>query len=179
MWNKFQKPLLVLSLGLNLAFVAIWLVHTAPGLVTAQKEPPEVVENAAVSSSLHRELGVTSDQWSRIEPQILRFRQSAREQQQTIQTLRDQLIGLLAAGDVNMFAIRAKQDEILAGQRRMQDLVIGLLLQEKEILTSEQERALLNVIHQQCKCGGDSGSSGAGFGRMLINDRQPCASPGQ
>jgi Spy/CpxP family protein refolding chaperone len=179
MWNKFQKPLLILSLSLNLAFVAIWLMHTVPSSVTAQKEPPDTVENAAVPSSLHRELGVTLDQWSRIEPHILRFRQSAREQQQIMQALREQLIDLLAAGEVNTAAVRAKQEEILAGQRRMQDLVIELLLQEKDVLTSEQSRALLKVIHRQCKCSGDSSSSGVGFGRMLINDSQPSTSLGQ
>jgi Spy/CpxP family protein refolding chaperone len=179
MWNKFQKPLLVLSLSLNLAFIAIWLMHTVPGSVTAQKESPDAIENAEVSSSLHRELGVTPDQWTRIEPHILGFRQSAREQRQTIGTLRGQLIDLLADDKVNISAIRAKQEEILAGQRRMQNLVIDLLLQEKGVLTPEQQRALLKLIHQQCKCGEESNSSGPGFKDTLINDSQSCTSPGQ
>ena len=173
MGNRIQKPLLVLSLSLNAAFVAMWLMHAFAGSVAVNGESHDAMENAAVSSSVHREIGVTTDQWELIEPHIARFRREAQEQRQAIGALRSRLIELLAADEVNEAAIRAAQEEILAGQRGMQDLVIGLLLKEKEILTSEQQRALLRVIHHQCKCGEQAGSSCVKVGRMLLDDSLP------
>jgi Spy/CpxP family protein refolding chaperone len=164
--------------SLNVAFIAIWLAHTAPGLITTQDNSKGVVDNAAVSSSIYRELGVTPEQWNQIKPYIERFREKAKEQRRTIGAFRDQLMELLAAASVEETAIRAKQEEILSGQRRMQDLVIEFLLKEKEILTGEQQQALLKVIHKYCTFGEACGSSGNGLGRMLIDDSLPLRSGG-
>jgi Spy/CpxP family protein refolding chaperone len=164
MWNKFKKPLLAFSVGLNVAFIAIWLVSAVPGSVTEQAAQREIA-GSATTLSLHSELGLTPDQRELIEPQIQRFREQAEDQCETIRTLRAQLMELLAAATVDETAIRAKQDEILAGQRRMQDLVVELLLKEKEILSPKQQGMLLKAIHRQCNCGETGGCAyGSGLG---------------
>jgi len=165
MWNNLCKPLFALSLGLNLAFIAMWLVHSlsAPGDAGGLSRP-EI--EGAVPSAIHREIGVTEEQWQKIEPLVLDFREKAGKQRQKISALRSQLMDLLTISEVDEAAIREKQEEILAGQRRMQNLVIDHLLKEKEILSPEQGKKLMQSLCEQCQH--DSGMvSGKGFGRVL------------
>jgi len=181
MWNNLRKPLFALSVGLNLAFIAMWLVHslTAPGDAGGLSYP-EIDD--AVPSALHREIGVTEEQWRKIEPMVLDFREKASIQRQKISALRSQLMDLLTIPEVDEAAIREKQEEILAGQRRMQNLVIDHLLKEKELLSPEQGKRLMQSLCEQCRH--DSGMvSGKGFGRVLdekpglISDKEKTESP--
>jgi len=170
MWNRSQKLLLALSLGVNVAFIAIWVAHAVPNMIAEQRVARNVADHAAVSSPLHREIGVTAEQWKEIEPHVRYFQKKAQEQRRMISALRGQLMELLASASVDEAAIRAKQEEILSGQREMQTLVIQLLLKEKQILTSDQQRALLRVIHQHCSCREESGYHKNGIGRVLSDD---------
>jgi HEAT repeat protein len=65
-----------------------------------------------------------------------------------------ELLDLLAAPEPDMKTIVVKQEEILAGQRRMQELVIKHILAEKELLTPEQLKELFNLLRQRSRCGG-------------------------
>ena len=165
MWDNLRKPLFSLSVGLNLSFIAMWLVHSlsAPGDAGGLPRPKIDV---AVPSGLHREIGVTEEQWRKIEPLVLDFRKKASRQRQEISALRGQLMDLLTMPEVDEAAIRKMQEEILAGQRRMQNLVIDHLLKEKEFLSPEQGKRLMQSLCEQCP--DDSGMvSGKGFGRVL------------
>lgn len=165
MWNNLHKPLFALSVGLNLAFIAMWLVHSlsAPGDAGGLSRP-EI--DGVVPSAIHREIGVTEEQWRKIEPLVLDFREKAVKQRQKISALRGQLMDLLTIPEMDEVAIREKQEEILAGQRRMQNLVIDHLLQEKEFLSPDQGKRLMQSLCEQCRH--DSGMvSRKGFGRVL------------
>jgi Spy/CpxP family protein refolding chaperone len=72
---------------------------------------------------------------------------------------------------VDEIAIRAKQEEILAGQRQMQNVVIDHLLKEKEILSAEQAKKLIQSLCEQCRHeGGGMGSAKhLGLGRVLTD----------
>jgi Spy/CpxP family protein refolding chaperone len=146
--REYRLPLLVLSVSLNLAFIAAWSLQALSGGAA-----PPATETAA-EVALHRELGVTAAQWQRIEPLLREFRQAAENQRQEILDLRRQFLNLLAASPTNEEALRAKQEEILAGQRRMQNLVIEHLFREKEILSPEQVTELIRILHEQCLRGG-------------------------
>jgi Spy/CpxP family protein refolding chaperone len=167
MWNLIRKPLLALSLGLNLAFVGIWLGHSIPGWTPGHKVSKTSAGHPSVSSLLHREIGVTPEQWRHIEPIIVDFREKAENQRQIITSLRGQLMDLLIMPEVDESVIRSKQEEILAGQRRMQNLVIDHLLKEKKLLSPDQAKKLLQSLCEQCRHDGGTVSSGKGFGRML------------
>lgn len=165
MWNTMRNPLFAFSVGLNLAFIALWLVHSlsAPG-DAGELFRPEI--DGGVSSALHREIGVTKEQWRKIEPLILDFREKASRQRQKISDLRGQLMDLLTIAKADKTAIREKQEEIMAAQRRMQNLVIDHLLKEKELLSPEQGKRLMQSLCEQCS--NDNGkASGKGFGRVL------------
>ena len=166
MWNNLRKPLFALSLGLNLAFIAMWLVQLLSPPMGAEDFSRSVVDRAAVASALHREIGVTEEQWKRIEPLLRDFREKAGKQRRKISDLRFQLMDLLAMPKADEAAIRTKQEEILASQRRMQNMVIDHLLREKTILSPEQAKKLIQSLCVQCRH--ESGmASGKGIGRVL------------
>ncbi|MDD8042940.1 MAG: periplasmic heavy metal sensor [Verrucomicrobiota bacterium] len=176
LWQQYLRGLLLtLSLGLNLAFVAVWLVQFSAN----PDEPDESslsTTNGPITSLLHREIGVTEDQWREIAPWIEDFLESARARRETIATLRGELMALLTAVEVNEADVRSKQEAILASQRQMQNLVIDHLLKERELLSPEQWRRFMALIRAEIRS--DSGmASGKGFGRVLDESTIPGGRP--
>lgn len=169
MLNRLRTPLLIFSIGLNVAFVAMWLVQTVPD-ISKRKSTDNTVDSGEIPSVLHREIGVTPEQWKHIEPHVNFFREKAQEQRRTIEALRNQLMELLENPHTDESTIRAKQEEILSGQRGMQNLVIELLLKEREFLTQEQQKALIMIIHQYCTAMRDGTNGSRGIGRVLLDE---------
>lgn len=64
---------------------------------------------------------------NKFKPRLRKFRTSADEISRQISQLRTEIIDLLATPEPDLAAVKAKQDEILAGQRGMQGLVIDQL----------------------------------------------------
>jgi Spy/CpxP family protein refolding chaperone len=62
------------------------------------------------------------------------------------------VIDLIAAEEPDAESIRAKQDEILATKRRIQDLVADHLLAEKEILSPKQQQRLSEMLRNRTHC---------------------------
>ncbi|MBN1957540.1 MAG: Spy/CpxP family protein refolding chaperone [Desulfuromonadales bacterium] len=167
MWT-LRKPLMALSLGLNLAFVTVWLIQ--PMLTPrAAKDLPRSGDDSAIPSAIHREIGVTEEQWQKIEPLVQGFREKAMAQRQRISDLRGQLMDLLAMPKVDEAAIREKQEEILASQRQMQNLVIDHLLKERQILSPEQTEKFMQSLCEQCRHHGDMPSA-HGHSRILMGE---------
>jgi hypothetical protein len=166
MLKNLCKPLIALSLGLNLAFVAMWLIHSLPDRRIGLAASNAVVDTGAVYSALHREIGVTEEQWKQIEPLIQDFREKAGKRRQMISSLRGQLMDLLIMTEMDEAAIRSKQEEILIAQGRMQNLVMDHLLKEKELLSQDQAKKLIQCLREQCR-NGDGMVSGKGVGRFL------------
>jgi Spy/CpxP family protein refolding chaperone len=154
MKNRLRGLILALSLSLNLAFIGVWLFHAVPGWKMPLVGRDYLRSQKIASRTLHQELGVTPEQWQQIEPLILQFRQAMESQHLEIITLRQQLLELLAATPADENAIRAKQEEILAGQRQMQNLAMEHLLKEKKILSPDQAVKLIQALCEQCRLEG-------------------------
>jgi Spy/CpxP family protein refolding chaperone len=169
MWKKSRPYLIVASVALNMAFVAMWIAHAAP----LQPGPEESGARAAEESiwcPLHRELKVTDEQWAKIEPRLRDFQASVGDLCQQTDTMRSEVIDLIAADKPDVDAIYARQDEILATKRQIQRLVVDHLLAEKEVLTPEQQQQLFTMLRDRTGCAADppmSGSAGGGLGRTL------------
>jgi Spy/CpxP family protein refolding chaperone len=151
--RKYVVLLIVLSVAMNLGFAGVWATRTVAGHWPAGHACSHDNCRGVVWCPLHRQLGVTDEQWQRLEPRLAQFRQAAQAVCQETQRKRAELIDLVAAG-TDRTQITAKQEEILAGQRRMQGLVIEELLAEKEVLTVEQQKALFDMIRWQSGCRG-------------------------
>jgi len=160
----------VLSVTVNIAFVAVWLAHAAGCRHASARVGVKPEQPTSVWCPLHRELGVDTQQWQEIEPRLRAFQASAGELCRHIGQLRSEVIESIASEEPDLAAIRAKQDEILASQRKVQQLVVNHLLAEKEILTVDQQARLFEMLRNRTGCSGPpmSGrSSGGGIGGIL------------
>jgi len=179
MRRKVALLLIALSLALNVAFVTVWALHALPPLMRRGGS----AGTEGIWCPLHRKLAATEAQWREIEPRLVEFQNASREVCGEVNQSRSELIDLLAAADPDMEAIQAKQEEILAGQRRMQQLVIDYLLADKRTLTPEQQRQLFEMLRQRAECAGQGpiagpmrggpscGGPGPGkHGRMMENE---------
>ncbi len=151
MWKKMKAVIVILvfSVALNTAFGAMWAIHRLPAHLGCAGHKGDSHAKSCVSCPLHRKLGTSEKQWQEIEPRLVEFQASCRAICGEIDQLRKELIDLIAAPQTDFEAIGAKQDEILAGQRRMQELLISHLLAEKEMLTPQQQETLFDMIRQQ------------------------------
>jgi len=164
MWKKVRPLLILLSVALNVAFVVIWAAHAVPTHLRAWRGP---AHEEGVWCPLHRRLGATEAQWREIEPRLAEFQNSARTVCDELNRARGEMIDLIAAPEPDREAIRAKQEEILAGQRRMQQLAIEHLLTEKQLLRPEQQEQLFQMIRSQSGCVGHGPMMGrTGMGKM-------------
>lgn len=171
MWRKARPIVLAVSIALNVALLSTWAAHAIPNHLRGEPDA-EAPTQQEIWCPLHRELGVTMEQWREIEPRLVEFHEKAQENCQRLQGLRDELLDLLAAPQQDMEAIRAKQEEILKGQGRMQELVLGRLLDEKKALTPEQQARLFSMIRRRMGCPGPGrmmGLSGMGTGLRRAN----------
>jgi Spy/CpxP family protein refolding chaperone len=153
MWKKIVPLLVILSVALNLAFIGTWAAHAirehgCHGTWFAGRH------NEAIWCPLHRQLGANEQQWQQIEPKLTEFRKSAQAICQDVARKRGEMIDLIAATQPDRQAIDAKQEEILASQRKMQELVIEQLLAEKQVLTPGQQQELLDLLRQRSGCAG-------------------------
>jgi Spy/CpxP family protein refolding chaperone len=169
MWKQARPYLIVASVALNVAFVAMWIAHAAPS-----RMGPEDAGQGAIRQTvwcpLHRELGVTEEQWGEIEPRLREFQAAVEELRQQTNAMRSQVIDLIAAEQSDLEAIQAKQEEILGTKRRIQRLVVEHLLAEKEVLTPAQQRQLFAMLRDWTGCSADPPMSGpprGGLGRVL------------
>lgn len=160
MWTKIRPLLISLSLGLNLALVVFWAAQALPSHFRAEDQSSR---DERVSCPLHRQLGATEEQWREIEPRVAKFQEAARAVCEEAHRARGEMIDLIATAEPDRRAIRAKQEEILSCQRRMQELVVNHLLNEKSVLTQEQQEQLFRMVRQGAGCavhGSMTGGSG-------------------
>ena len=167
MWKSAKFFLVVLSVALNIAFVAVWLAYAVGCCHEPAGAGVEPEQETGVWCPLHRELGVDRRQWQQIEPRLKEFQASAGELRQRVGQLRSEVIEMIASKEPDLAAIRTKQDEILASKRKIQRLVVAHLLTEKRTLTPDQQEQLFEMLRNRTGCPGPpmSGrSSGAGIG---------------
>lgn len=142
--------LVVFSVGLNIAFVAVWAVHSfgshdGHGCGGASGEK---------TCFIQRELDASDAQMEKLEPIQEEFRASRQQLCRQMHRHRTELLDLVEAGQTDRDAIRAKQDQIAEGQRQMQELVVDHLLAEKQILDSKQQAQLFDLLRSQSHCPG-------------------------
>ena len=153
MWKKIAPLLVILSVALNLAFIGVWGAHVIRehghhGTWFTDRH------SDGIWCPLHRKLGADQEQWKQIEPKLAEFRKSAQTVCEQVDQKRREMIDLVASPNPDPQAIAAKQEEILAGQRKMQELVIGQLLAEKQVLTPQQQKELFDLLRQGEGCAG-------------------------
>ncbi len=131
--------LLCLSLALNAAFMAVWFAKTR----TARGAEPD---GSSIGCPLHRDMGVTSEQWAVIEPRLKEFQRSLDEPIEKADRLRDEVLGTIAEEGVSPDTVYAKQRELLDAKHEIQRRVADFLLWEKTVLTREQRDRMFALL---------------------------------
>jgi Spy/CpxP family protein refolding chaperone len=103
-------------------------------------------EESVTGCPLFRQIGASPEQWNRLQPLLREFGQASEPIRMDVDRKCAEVYALLVAPDVDRRAIAARQEEILAGQRRMQDLSIEQLLAEKRLLGAEQQEAYFDLL---------------------------------
>jgi Spy/CpxP family protein refolding chaperone len=176
MWGKAKNLLLLLSLALNVPFILMWAAANTSQLRASVSQGSTPRESAAhepirgpsnVSStrspmprtfwprsegtrSVYREVGVTEEQWHEIEPRLANFRTAMFQLSCEMKRQRNELVELVAASELDYDAIRAKQDEILESHRQTSDLITQNMLQDREILTADQQTKFFKKLRDFC-----------------------------
>jgi Spy/CpxP family protein refolding chaperone len=152
MWKRTKWYLIVVSVALNVAFVAMWIAHGATRGGIPHEADPQATQHT-IWCPLHRELGVTDGQWQQIEPRLREFQAAVGDLRHEVDARRLEVIDLVAAEEPDGESIRAKQDEILATKRKIQDLVAEHLVAEKQVLTPSQQQRLFGLLRERACCG--------------------------
>jgi len=139
--------LIILSVGLNVAFVAAWLMRRMPIGGGGCHGNPD-------GCSMHVRLGATEPQWREMEARLTSFRESSKPLCAEIQRYRLEMLNLVAAPEPDRAAIRAKQEQIIEGQRQMQEKVIEHLTGLAATLTPEQRKKLFDLLRERSQCAG-------------------------
>lgn len=171
MWKTAKRYSILASVALNVAFVAMWIAHAAPSQARPEETGQRTTQHT-IWCPLHRELGVTEEQWAQIEPRLREFQAAVGELRQQTSARRSEVIDLIAAEEPDAEAIRSKQDEILATKRSIQGLVAEHLVAERELLTPEQQQQLFEMLRNRTGCADGppmSGRARGGLGPVLQN----------
>lgn len=164
MSRKTAHWLLVLSVAFNIGLVGSWA-----GRAAIEHWRNERSRTERVWCPLHRNLGVSEEQWAAMEPELLEFRRSSQALCSEIRRRQAELIDMIAEGDPDPGTLAARQKEILGRQQQLQMLIIKHLLAEKEVLSPEQQSALFSLMRRRCGCAGaGSDCEGCGIGDEML-----------
>lgn len=157
MKRKIAPVIFVFSLALNLAVLGVWGAQAIRG----EDEPGnEVLKDCSRECRLHEVIGTSAQERAALEPLLAEFRTQRCAICRRLDGSRVALIDAIAAPGPDMERIRRLQDEILEGQRAMQNLIVDQLLKEKQLLSSEQQKRLFGVFRQHCGKVGPTGAAG-------------------
>lgn len=136
----------ILSVAINVSVLATvgyyrWSAKEKNG---TRLEP----ENSS-SSFLYRQLSLSNSQVREMESHTCSLHQKIDTLRAVLKEKRSQLVNLLMEKEANTEKIHAQLEEIASIQMGIQKLVIDHLLEEKKILTPEQQAKFLSVIAER------------------------------
>ncbi|MBM4005440.1 MAG: periplasmic heavy metal sensor [Planctomycetes bacterium] len=161
---------LVLSLAVNVPFVAMWARHSLEPAADRSAAAMDDLERSETGhaeragnpgppspETILREIGVDDAQWEKMRARHEQFLDAMGETHQAFHRLNVELLDLIAAAETDAAAISAKQEEILGLHKRMQELILENLLADKQALTAEQRTRLFDRLRQLFAVPGSGG----------------------
>ncbi|MFP4028413.1 MAG: Spy/CpxP family protein refolding chaperone [Candidatus Brocadiia bacterium] len=154
-WEKIRPVILTISIALNVAFLGTWALHLYRARrvmhrphSTPMRRGPER-DRGGIRCPFHKELGVTEKQWQELEPSLREFQEKAEDNAQDIRKYHDALMDELRAPEPDMERIEEYREKIAEGQSKMQQLVIERLLEQKKVLTPEQQERFFEKLKKR------------------------------
>jgi Spy/CpxP family protein refolding chaperone len=143
--------LLIGSLAFNVGFGTTFGVRTYWHYCRGECGPAECSGRQGLLAALN----LTPDQQQRMDAARARLVQQVDQLRQNLTPERDALVDLLSVAAPDRAAITAQLDKIAAVQRQIQGQVVEHLLEEKNLLTPDQQAAFNEIIRRRvCPPGG-------------------------
>jgi len=161
--NDWKTFLFGLSIGLNIAFFAVWgffaLEDTLDryGLVEEREQPREEKWDRKSDHSpgwwfYHKKLDASEEQWEKIKPRLKEFHRSSYELCKEIGRTRNELLAMVGDDQPDQQAIEAKKQEILELRRKKQSMAIDYFSGKKDVLTTKQQNRFFEMLQREPRC---------------------------
>jgi Spy/CpxP family protein refolding chaperone len=158
--RTFYGFLIACSVILNIVFFGMWMTHAAPRHFIKHRQCG--AEQAFHQGCpMQKALSLSDSQWALMKPGIESLRETTtsvlcREMAKN----RAALVDELEKTPTDSAALSACMERIVASQRKMQMSVVNHLLEEKKILTQDQQRRFFKAIRNNMSCAGGPGMMG-------------------
>jgi hypothetical protein len=161
--------LIACSVILNIVFIGMWMVHAVPRHFIKHRQCG-AEQHVHQGCPMQKALSLSDSQWALLKPGIESLRETAtsglcREMAKN----RAALVDELEKTPTDSAALSACRERIVACQRKMQMFVISHLLEEKKMLTREQQQRFFSELRSTMSCGGVPGMTEGIGGRCLEN----------
>lgn len=113
-----------------------------------------------------RRIGVTDEQWTKMEPRQKAFHESLHADRDVAERLHRELIALIGAPQADPEAIRSKQRELVEAYGKQQAKMVDNLLADRADLTADQFARLIQMLGQR-------GPANMGGGPKRFAPRRP------
>ena len=158
--RTFYGFLIACSVILNIVFIGMWITHAVPRHFIKHRQCR--AEQAFHQGCPMREaLSLSDSQWALMKPGIESLRET------TISNLyremaknRAALVDELETTPADSAALSACRERIVDCQRKMQIFVINHILEEKQMLTQEQQKRFFRALRSNMSCAAASGTMG-------------------
>lgn len=160
--NDWRNFLFGLSIGLNVAFLAVWGFFVLEDLFEPRRarkphrRPEEVHGRDHGGRELARKfyfkkIDVSDSQWKRIEPRLKNFHREAYELCREIGRKRNRLLELVneAAPDTEINRVR---EEIIGLRKSKQDKAIKYFEDKKKYLSAKQSERFFRLLSKKPRC---------------------------
>jgi Spy/CpxP family protein refolding chaperone len=131
--------IVVCSLALNVAFITMWLTHAVPHFVQSQRTCGHEKMNCG-KCPMQKALSMSDSQWTLLHPKIESIRETTSGLYRELAKNRTALVDELEKTPTDSAALSACRERIIACQKNMQVLVTNHILEEKKMLTPEQQQ---------------------------------------
>ena len=162
MKRKFLfRFIIACSLVLNVAFLTMWLTHAVPRFLMAQRFCKADTFDCG-KCPLHQALALSDSQWNVLRPGVETYRKTVDSLQREIANARELLLNELEKTPADTAGLVMLRERILDGQRRMQERVVANVLEQKAVLTTEQQRRFIEMVRSGMGCERGLGMLGIG-----------------
>jgi Spy/CpxP family protein refolding chaperone len=147
------------SLVLNVAFVAMWMAHAVPRHFMKHCQYG-CAESLHQKCPMQKALALSDSQWTLLHPKIESIRETTSGLYRELAKNRMALVDELEKTPTDSAALSACRERIISGQKKIQELVVNHILEEKKMLTQEQQRRFFSAIRGNMSCAGVPGMMG-------------------
>ena len=145
MRTRWWVPVLIFSLALNVAFLAISGYRFYRYSCVA---PSTHVPFPTMNRHLYQTLGLSNSQLKKMEPIAHAFHARLEKLSREMQSKRGLLMNLLSREDVDPGNIEGLRKDMARIQNRIQRAVISHILEVKKILKPEQKERFFQLLHK-------------------------------